>query len=140
MRVFLDTNVLLDVLMNRPGFVDESAAAILRCEQLAAEMWIGWHSLATIYYLLRRGRTEVEALHEIDRVLSWARVASAGDAEARRARALGFADFEDAMQAAAAEACRADWLLTRDLAGFKNSPAPAINPTGFLIRFPHENG
>ena len=38
MRVFLDTNILLDVLMNRPDFVADSEAVILRCEALGAGM------------------------------------------------------------------------------------------------------
>jgi predicted nucleic acid-binding protein len=133
MRVFLDTNILL---LNRPGLVADSEAAILRCEALGSEMFVAWHGLATAYYLLRRGRTEAEALLEVDRILAWARVAPAGDAEARRARALGFADFEDALQAASAEACCAQWLLTRDIAGFARSPVPPINPADFLSRFP----
>jgi predicted nucleic acid-binding protein len=136
MRVFLDTNILLDVLMNRPGLVAESEAAILRCESLGAEMFVAWHGLATAYYLLRRGRTEAEAMLEVDRILAWAQVASAGDAEARRARSLGFADFEDAMQAASAAACGADWILTRDLTGFATSAVPSISPADFLARFP----
>ena len=135
MRIFLDTNILLDVLMNRPGLVAESEAAILRCESLGAEMFVAWHGLATAYYLLRRGRTEPEAILEVDRILAWAQVASAGDAEARRAHALSFADFEDAMQAASAEACGAEWVLTRDLPGFARSPVPALTPADFLARF-----
>lgn len=136
MRVFLDTNILLDVLMNRPGLVDESEAAILRCEALGVQMFVAWHGLATAYYLLRRGRTEPEAMQEVDRILAWAHVASAGDAEARRARSLGFTDFEDALQAASAEACGAEWILTRDLTGFASSPVPALSPADFLARFP----
>jgi predicted nucleic acid-binding protein len=136
MRVFLDTNILLDVLMNRPGLVAESEAAILHCEILGTEMFVAWHGLATAYYLLRRGRTEPEAMLEVDGILAWARVANAGDGEARRARSLGFADFEDAMQAASAEACGAEWIITRDLTGFANSPVPVLSPTDFLVRFP----
>jgi len=136
MRVFLDTNILLDVLMNRPGLVADSEAAILRCETLGAGMFVAWHGLATAYYLLRRGRTESEAMQEVDRILAWARVAPAGDAEARRARSLGFSDFEDAMQAACAEACGAQRLITRDTTGFTRSPVPAISPPDFLTRFP----
>ncbi len=62
MRVFLDTNILLDVLMNRPGLVADSDAAILFCEALGAGMFVAWHGLATACYLLRRGRTEPEAM------------------------------------------------------------------------------
>ena len=136
MRVFLDTNILLDVLMNRPDFVADSEAVILRCEALGAGMFVAWHGLATAYYLLKRGRTETEAMGEVDRILAWARVASAGDAEARQARSLGFTDFEDAMQAASAEACGAHWLITRDAADFAASPVSAISPADFLARFP----
>lgn len=63
MRVLLDTNILLDVLLNRPALVDDSEAVILRCEKLDAEMLVAWHGLATAYYLLKRGRTEAEASH-----------------------------------------------------------------------------
>ena len=111
MRVLLDTNILLDVLLNRPGLADESEAVIVRCAGLGAEMFVAWHGLATAYYLLKRGRTEQEALAEVDRILAWARVAAAGDTEARRARALGLPDFEDALQAASAEACAADRIF-----------------------------
>lgn len=96
MRVFLDTNILLDVLLNRPQFVAESEAVILRREALGAEMFVAWHGLATAYYLLKCGRTEQEALGEVDKILAWARIAAANDAEARRARTLGLGDFEDA--------------------------------------------
>ena len=75
-------------------------------------------------------------MQEVDRILAWARVALVGDAEALRARNLGFSDFEDAMQAASAEACGAQWLITRDSTGFASSPVLAISPQNFLARFP----
>ena len=135
MRVFLDTNILLDVLLNREPFVTDSEAVILRCESLRAEMFLAWHGLATAYYLLKRGRTEAEALAEIDRILAWARVADATDAQARRARALGFGDFEDALQAASAESCAADWIVTRNTGDFSRSAVRAISPGDFLRQF-----
>lgn len=108
MRVFFDTNILLDVLLNRPQFVADSEATFLRCEALAAEMFVAGHGLATAYYLLKRGRSEEGALAEVDRILAWARMADCTDSGARRARALGFTDFEDALQAVAAENCASD--------------------------------
>jgi hypothetical protein len=57
-------------------------------------MFIAWHGLATVYYLLRRGRKEEEAMREVDKLLAWARVADAGDAIARSARGLGFSDCQ----------------------------------------------
>lgn len=136
MRVFLDTNILLDGLLNRPRLVAESEAVILRCDTAGDSMFIAWHGLATAYYLLKRGRTEAEAMQEIDKILSWARVADASDLGARRARSLGFGDFEDALQAASAEACLADWIVTRNANDFAKSTIPALTPQEFLLRFP----
>src|SRR5689334_8948251 len=121
MRVFLDTNILLDVLLNRPGLAAESEAVILRCDALGAEMFVAWHGLATAYYLLKRGRTQAEALIELDKILAWASIAECSDADARRARRLGFSDFEDALQAVAAEACRAQSIVSRNTADFSRS-------------------
>lgn len=62
MRVFLDTNILLDVLMNRPGLVADTEAVILNCAAAGHPMFIACHRLATAYYLIRRGRTKAEAM------------------------------------------------------------------------------
>lgn len=136
MRVFLDTNIVLDVLLNRAGLVADSEAVILRCEKAGDPMFIAWHGLATAYYLLRRGRTETEAMREVDKLLAWARVADARDAHARRARGLGFSDFEDALQATAAEACGADCIVTRNIADFTKSQVVVLTPGEFLTKFP----
>ena len=136
MRVFLDTNIVLDVLLNRPGLAVESETVILRCEKTGDPMFIAWHGLATAYYLLRRGRTEAEALREVDKLLAWARVADADDAHARTARGLGFSDFEDALQAASAEACGADYIVTRNVADFTKSKVVVLTPAAFLEKFP----
>ena len=136
MRVFLDTNILVDVLINRPLFVAESEATILRCEVIGAGMFLAWHGLATAYYLLKRGRTEQQAMAEVDKILAWAKVADVTDADARRARTLGFNDFEDALQAAAAEACAADWIITRNTTDFSRSNIPVLTSHQFLQRFP----
>ncbi len=55
-RVFFDTNLLLDVIENRAGLVEASQDVLDRCDELQAETYIAWHTLATAYYLLKRGR------------------------------------------------------------------------------------
>ena len=135
MKVFLDTNTLLDVLLPRDGLVDESAAVITRCGRLNAAMFVSWHGLATCSYLLKKGRTRDEMLEQLDQILAWAAVVTCGDAEARQARRLGFNDFEDALQAVAAESCGADSIVTRNTGDFKESAVPAISPAEFLANY-----
>lgn len=99
-------------------------------------MFVAWHGLATAYYLLKKGRTESLALAEVDKILTWARVASVKDADARKARASGFGDFEDALQAVSALACQADWIVTRNTTDFIRSSVPVITPAEFVLKFP----
>ena len=136
MRVFLDTNIVLDVLLNRPGLVTDSEAVILRCEVAGDAMFMAWHGVATAYYLIRRGRTEAEAMAELDRLLAWVRVAEATDANLRRARTLGFGDFEDALQVVSAEACAADVLVTRNVVDFARGRVPVMTPAQFVVQYP----
>jgi len=136
MRVFLDTNILLDVLLDRVGLVDDSAAVILGCEQRGDTMIVAIHGLATAYYLLRRGRSEEEALLEVDKILAWTRVATATDADARRARGLGMPDFEDALQAVCAESAAADCIVTRNTADFRRCSIQVVTPDEFISRWP----
>jgi predicted nucleic acid-binding protein len=130
----LDTNILLDILLNRTQFIADSEAVILRCESEGIPMGVAWHGLATAFYLLKRGRTREEAELELDKIMAWATVASCGDREARYARGLGFSDFEDAMQAVCAASFQADFIVTRNKADFLSSPVPAITPEELLLR------
>lgn len=58
-----------------------------------------------------------------------------GDAEAvRYAASLPMPDFEDAMQAAAARACGARHIVTRNVKDFERSPVPAITPQEALLQ------
>ncbi len=132
MRVFFDTNLLLDVIENRTGLVEASQDVLDRCDELQAETFIAWHSLATAYYILKRGRTKAETLSEVDKILAWADIAPTTKLTAHQARALDFTDFEDAMQAAAALECQAHFIVTRNLRDFTHSPIPACSPEQFL--------
>jgi predicted nucleic acid-binding protein len=135
MRVFLDTNILLDVIENRPGLYQDSQAVLDRCDELAAQTFIAWHGLATAYYILKRGRTTDQALAEIDNILSWADVAPVSQLTPYQARGLRFSDFEDAMQVAAALECQADVIITRNIKDFATSPIPAVCPSSFLSEY-----
>jgi predicted nucleic acid-binding protein len=119
-RVFLDTNILIDIVEQRAQFFAASQQVLERCELLGCAISIAPHGLATV----------------IQQILAWAEVATTGDAESRRATSYGILDYEDALQAAAAEACAADWLVTRDSGGFAGSPVPILSPDEFLQRFP----
>ncbi len=136
MRIFLDTNILLDIVEQRPAWFAASQHMLERCDAHSFELFVAPHGVATVFYIVRRKIGGPDARRLIHDLLGWATVAPCGDAECRRALALGIADYEDALQAACAEGCRAERLVTRDVAGFAASPVPAVTPDDFLQLYP----
>ena len=63
-------------------------------------------------------------------------VARTGRGDALAALDLPMRDFEDALQVAAAMACGAQFIVTRNERDFKASPVPALNPDALLRRYP----
>jgi len=125
-KVFLDTDVLMDVALARIPHVRESAD-VLRWAERGGRAAVAWHSLTNCAYLLKGGgRTFLQAL------LSLAEVASVGGPDARRALALAIPDLEDAFQVSAALAWGADRIVTRNIRDYQRSPIPAITPKAFL--------
>lgn len=69
-------------------------------------------------------------------MLVWAKVATTGHSDAMHALELPMADFEDALQVAAAQACEAKYIITRNVRDFGKSPIVAVTPEKFLILRP----
>ena len=134
MRVLLDLNVILDVVFQRPG-EPASSALIASCSE-QNEAWLAWHSVATLAYLIERQHNAKTARGVISDLLAWAHVATTGHADAVQGLSFAVTDFEDALQAAAAKACAADYIITRNGRDFTKSPVMALTPEKFLARHP----
>ena len=133
MRLLIDINVVLDVALQRPG-APASAQLLAMCGR-QHEGWLAWHSVATLAYLIERQQSAISSRDFIRSLLGWAQVARTGTADALAALELPMADFEDALQAAAAMACGAQVIVTRNDRDFKASPVPAMNPDAFLRKY-----
>ena len=134
MRLLIDINVLLDVALRRPGAA-ASARLLAQCGR-QHEAWLAWHSVATLAYLIERQESAISSRDFIRSVLVWADVAKTGRPDALAALDLPMQDFEDALQVAAAMACGAQFIVTRNVRDFTTSPVPALNPDSFLRQYP----
>lgn len=134
MRLLLDINVLLDVALQRPG--EPASSRLIGLCGREHEAWLAWHSIATLAYLIERQQSASEAREFVRGLLGWADVATTSRADAIAALDWPMADFEDALQAAAAVACGAGAIITRNERDFKRSPVPAMTPEAFLRRHP----
>ncbi len=130
MRILIDSDVLMDVALARAPHVKDSAS-ILEWAENAGNAAVAWHSLANCAYLLKNGGYVF-----LKTLLQIVEVAPVSTEDARLALKLTMPDLEDAFQAAAALAYRADFIITRNLADYKKSPVPALSPTQFLKKLP----
>ena len=133
MRLPIDINVLLDVALQRPGAA-ASARLLAQCGRQHGG-WLAWHSLATLAYIIERQYSTVLARDFIRSLLVWAQVAQTATVDVQTALELPMADFEDALQAAAAMACGAQVIVTRNERDFKGSPVVALSPEAFLRKY-----
>ena len=131
-RVLYDTNVLLDVLLNRDPHVKASAAALDLVAQGKVEGYVAGHAVTTIAYLVQREKDAAEARKTVAHLLSRLRVAPVTDSSVRVALALEFADLEDAVCAASAEEAACTAIVTRNPKHFRRSDVPAMLPEAFL--------
>lgn len=132
MKIFFDTNVLLDIALAREPFVKASIAAWTMVAEGDEKPFLAPHSLATFYYIVRQAHGKALAIEAVEDLLVTGRVAAFDDACAQEATALAFPDFEDAMIAACALRSDADRILTRNLSDFKTSPVGCQTPEAFL--------
>ena len=130
----IDTNVILDVLINRPEFVKDSSMIWKLCETEQARGYISTLTYANMMYVMRKQMTQ-DQIAEIFRKLSLIfEFADFSPAVLERAVTMKWKDFEDAVQSATAEAIHADYIITRNLKDFTQSRVMAFTPSELLAR------
>lgn len=135
-RALLDVNVILDVLQQRLPFYDDSAAVLAAAEAGRFSGLVAAHGVTTLFYLLARYGSADQARVITLELLSVLDVAAVDGHVLEQALALPYRDLEDAVQMAAARQAGADYLVTRDRAGYAAGPLPALAPAEFLALLP----
>jgi len=125
-RLLLDLNIVLDVVLDR---AESASAARLwaALERGKGRGYIPAHGVTTIFYLVSRAQGAAFARRATDGILHTFAVAAVDEKVLRRALALGWPDFEDAVCASAAEFCCCDAIVTRDPKGFVESPVRVVD-------------
>ena len=126
--ILLDTDVLIDVALDRPPHSGPAAELLDRIEHGAETAYIAWHSVSNLYYVITPALGGVSARDFIVELTRFVAVASTNTESIRYAAGLPMTDFEDAMQVAAARACGARHIVTRNVKDYELSPVRAVHP------------
>lgn len=133
-RVLFEINVLLDVLTQREPFFNEAGWLWTLAEKRQVEGLVSAMSLPTSYYLMRSEVGHRRAISGLKAVRSVFEIVELDDLMIEQAIEGGFGDFEDGIQACAALRANADWIVTRDVRGFRKSQVPALQPAELIAR------
>ena len=134
-RILFDTNIVLDVLLDRKPWAEASAAVWAIAETGRCEGMLAAHTVTTIHYLLRKETGNPRAKRVISALLRVFRVASVDGTVLDEALHLPLSDFEDAVTAAAARLGNCDYIVTRDPKGFRGSLVRPFTPEAVLPLF-----
>jgi predicted nucleic acid-binding protein len=127
-RVLIDTNIVLDFLLQREPFFQD---AELLFQAIDAGQLIGYVTATTltdIFYISRKHTRSVEqARQAVSETLIAMVICPIDRAVLESAFNSGLVDFEDAVQIFGAVAQGLDAILTRDNKGFLSSPIPVLS-------------
>lgn len=136
-KVFVDTNVIIDLLAKREPFYEAAAkifslADMRRCTAVVASI-----SFSTAAYLLERKLTYEELSHILRQFASIVEIAAIDERTVRQSLSTTsrFRDIEDAMQHYAAVHSECEAIITRNVKDFKQADIPVFSPDEFLKEF-----
>ena len=121
MKILLDTNIVLDVLMDRAPFTDSAVELFSKVEDGTVIGYLCGTTITTVYYLTAKAVGAARARKELGKLLTIFEIAPVNRHVLESALAAGFADFEDAVIHEAARHAGADAIVTRDRKDYKKS-------------------
>lgn len=131
MRAVFDTNVVLDLLLDRYPWSEEAAELFARVETGELEGYLCATTVTTIHYLATRTVGRNQARREVRKLLSLFDVAPVQRPVLDAAIELDFDDFEDAVLYEASRQVSAGVIVTRDVRGFGSARLPVLSPKAF---------
>lgn len=134
MKILIDTNVILDVLCNRKGFVDDSLKVFKYCEAHQIIGCISALSVPNIVYIMRK-ELDINRIKEILTILtSLFTIVDLRETDLIKSADLDFSDYEDALQSVCASRAKVNYIVTRNIKDFKNSIVPVVTPSELFER------
>ena len=132
-RILVDTNVLLDYLLERDPFFEDAKEVILSCINGKTKGCIAAHSIPNMFFILRK---DYNAKERREILLNLCKIFDVeGIDKAKLIAGLeneNFSDFEDCLQMECAKSYKADYIVTRNVSDYETSEVKAIMPKDYV--------
>jgi predicted nucleic acid-binding protein len=130
--VIVDTNVVLDVLLERVPFVKTAVEVFRFVEESRIDAFICATTVTTIDYILVKSLPKTEARNALRKLISLFEIAAVNRPVIERALVSKIKDFEDAVLNEAGHMAGADFVITRNIKDFAGSSLKVCEPNEFL--------
>ncbi len=128
MKILFDTNIILDVLLERKPFSREASFLLSRVERSEISGYLCATTVTTIHYLVSKALGSQAALRHIQSLLALFIIAPVNHQVLEKAAILNFRDFENAVLHEAACHAGIESIVTRNTVDFKKSTLPVFAP------------
>lgn len=133
MRVLLDTNIILDFVLQREAFMRDAENLFGAIASERIEGYVTATTVTDIFYIVRRERRSIErARQAVADTLAALEVCTVDGTLLQQAFASNLRDFEDAVQLACAAAESLDAIITRNSQDFAGATLPILSARELL--------
>ncbi len=132
MKILFDTNIILDVLLNRQPFVEMSSRLVSSVENQELEGCLSATTITTIDYLISKVTSREKSKLEIHKLLKLFQISAVNSSVIELAINSNFKDFEDAVQYFSGECDQVNGLVTRNIKDYKCAGLPIYTPEELL--------
>ena len=131
-HVFVDTNIVIDLLQKRENFYQEAQELFTKADRKKLKLYISALTFANTYYILSKYYSSSEAKKILSKFKVLVEVLPTTDKIIDLALASDFNDFEDAIQFYTALESNLHVIITRNKKDFKNNLIPVVSAKEFL--------
>jgi len=134
LTAFIDTNILLDLLLNRDPYSKDAQTIFWLSEEHKINLEVSAISIINAAYVAHRNKYEDKDIRQaLIGLMDFVFIPNTDKQVVLNALKSNFVDFEDATQMFCAQQGRADVIITRNIKDFVNSEIPCVTPTDFLL-------
>jgi len=136
MKILIDTNIVLDHLLDRKPFNTAAKRIFSETEEGNLTTFLGGTTITTVHYLITKTLGTSQSRIVIEQLLRLFDIAPITRTILASALLLPFSDFEDAVLHEAAVHSGVLAIITRDLKGFQKAKIPVYSPDEFFLSIP----
>ncbi|MBD1886963.1 PIN domain-containing protein [Microcoleus vaginatus] len=132
MKVLIDTNIIVDVALDREPFFAESDRILTFVEEGQIQGYVSASTFSDLYYIIRRDKGRDWTLEFLRQLATFCQVATVDNSVISMALTCNFKDFEDAIQYSTAAINRIDAIVTRNPRDFPVTTPRILTPNQLI--------